>query len=33
MDDLLVIGSYLATFGGVFGYAAWLHIRRRKLQN
>lgn len=33
MAEALVVLSYVAAFGGVVAYAAWLYIRRRKLQN
>lgn len=29
MSEPLVIAAYVVTYGAVFGYAAWLHLRMR----
>lgn len=29
-DQLVVLGTYLVVYGSVFGYAAYLHLRRKR---
>ena len=29
MSEPLVIAAYVATYGAILGYAAWIHFRQR----
>jgi hypothetical protein len=31
-DQVIVIGTYVISFGAIFGYAAYLHLRRRRVK-
>ena len=29
-DELIVLGTFLISYGAIIGYAAYLHLRRRR---
>jgi hypothetical protein len=29
-DQLIVVGTFVICYGAIFGYAAYLHLRRRR---
>lgn len=31
-DQVIVIGTYVISLGAIFGYAAYLHLRRRRVK-
>jgi hypothetical protein len=31
-DQVIVIGTYAISFGAIFAYAAYLHLRRRRVK-
>lgn len=31
MSEPAVLASYVATYGALIAYAAWLHVRRRRI--
>jgi hypothetical protein len=33
MPETAVLITYLATYGAIVGYAAWLEVRRRRLSS
>jgi hypothetical protein len=32
-DELIVVGTFLISYGVIIGYAAYLHLRRRRAGN
>jgi len=32
-DELIVVGTFLISYGVIVGYAAYLHLRRRRAGN
>jgi hypothetical protein len=31
-DELVVVGTFVISYGAMFGYAAYLHLRRRRVK-
>ena len=31
-DEAIVIGTYVVCYGAILGYAAYLHLRRRRIK-
>jgi hypothetical protein len=32
-DQMIVVGTFVISYGGIVGYAAYLHLRRRRAGN